>query len=177
MGGITTPLPEERGVVIDNQLVRVQFIACSLSARQRLTLPHGELRPFHQKSTCLTQLTLGPYVMQIWPRNTPESGVNEFCELHPVGCGIKLQIQPGSYNSAGALRFAPASISRWEISISRLGNDEKHFQMGNGARVRQSGLSFAFLSQTGLLFAGPGFHEARNRRGEAQVPHALDPEP
>ena len=27
------------------------------------------VRPFHQKSTCLTQLTLGPHVVQIWPRN------------------------------------------------------------------------------------------------------------
>ena len=27
---------------------------------------HGGVRPFHQKSTCLTQLTLGPYVVQNW---------------------------------------------------------------------------------------------------------------
>jgi len=32
------------------------------------TLPHGGVRPFHQKSTCLTQLTLGRYVVQIWSR-------------------------------------------------------------------------------------------------------------
>ena len=32
-------------------------------------LPHGGLRPFHQKSTCITQLTLGPNAVQIWPRN------------------------------------------------------------------------------------------------------------
>ena len=31
-------------------------------------------RPFHQKSSCLTQLTLGPYVVQIWSRNTPQTG-------------------------------------------------------------------------------------------------------
>ena len=30
--------------------------------------PHGGVRPFHQKSTCLTQITLGPYVVQIWSR-------------------------------------------------------------------------------------------------------------
>jgi len=32
-------------------------------------LPHVGVRPFHQKSTCLTQLTLGPYVVQIWSRD------------------------------------------------------------------------------------------------------------
>ena len=30
--------------------------------------PHGGLRPFHQKSTCLTQLTLVPYVVRMWSR-------------------------------------------------------------------------------------------------------------
>ena len=34
--------------------------------------PHGGVRTFHQKSTCLTQLTFGPYVVQIWSRN-PQS--------------------------------------------------------------------------------------------------------
>ena len=33
-------------------------------------LPHGGLRPLHRKSTCLTRLTLGPCVVQIWLRNT-----------------------------------------------------------------------------------------------------------
>jgi len=31
--------------------------------------PHGGVRPFHQKSTCLKQLTLEPCVVQIWSRN------------------------------------------------------------------------------------------------------------
>ena len=35
----------------------------------RLLQPHGGARPFHQKSTYLTQLTLGPYAVQIWSRN------------------------------------------------------------------------------------------------------------
>ena len=34
--------------------------------------PHGRVRPFHQKSTCITQLTLGPIEVQIWSRNTLE---------------------------------------------------------------------------------------------------------
>ena len=36
----------------------------------RITCPHGGARPFHQK---VTQLTLGPFVMQIWSRNTPKT--------------------------------------------------------------------------------------------------------
>ena len=31
-------------------------------------LPHGGVRLFHQKSTCLKQLTLGTHVLQIWSR-------------------------------------------------------------------------------------------------------------
>ena len=46
--------------------------------------PHGGVRPFHQKSSCLTQLTLGTYVVQIWSRNTPESGPNETFVLYRV---------------------------------------------------------------------------------------------
>ena len=32
-------------------------------------VPHGGVRPFHPKSTCLTQLNLGPDVVQIWSRD------------------------------------------------------------------------------------------------------------
>jgi hypothetical protein len=38
---------------------------------------HGGRRPFHQKSTCTTQLILWPYVMQIWSRNTLDSRGHE----------------------------------------------------------------------------------------------------
>ena len=38
---------------------------------------HGGVRPFHEKSTCTTQLTSRPYVVQIWSRNTPNFGPNE----------------------------------------------------------------------------------------------------
>ena len=31
--------------------------------------PHGGVRPFNRKSTCITQLTLEPYGVQIWSRN------------------------------------------------------------------------------------------------------------
>jgi len=30
--------------------------------------PHDGVRPFHQKSTCITKLTLGPCVVRIWSR-------------------------------------------------------------------------------------------------------------
>ena len=36
--------------------------------------PHGGVRPFHQKSTCLTRLTLGSYVVQIWSRDPRNLG-------------------------------------------------------------------------------------------------------
>jgi len=49
--------------------------------------PHGGVRPFHQKSTCHAQLTLEPYVVQTWSRNTPESGPNETFVLHLVDGG------------------------------------------------------------------------------------------
>ena len=48
-------------------------------------VPPGGVHRFHQKSTCLTQLTLGPYVVQIWSRSTPEYEVNENFALHRVG--------------------------------------------------------------------------------------------
>jgi len=38
-----------------------------------LSNPHGGVRPFQQKSSCLTQLTLGPNVEQLWSRNVRKS--------------------------------------------------------------------------------------------------------
>ena len=40
--------------------------------------------PFIQKSTCLTQLTLGPNVVQIWSRYTLKSSGNETLEVYRV---------------------------------------------------------------------------------------------
>ena len=37
-------------------------------------VPHGGVRPFHQKSTCLTNLTFEPCVVQIWSRTPRFSG-------------------------------------------------------------------------------------------------------
>jgi hypothetical protein len=44
----------------------------------------GGVRPFHQKSTCLTQSTSESYVVQIWSRNTPRPGPTETCVAHRV---------------------------------------------------------------------------------------------
>ena len=38
-----------------------------------MATPHGGARPFHQKTTCLTQSTSGPYVVQIWSRHDRKS--------------------------------------------------------------------------------------------------------
>ena len=72
-------------------------------------LPHGGVRPFLQKSTCLTQLTLGPYEVQIWSRNTPESGVNETLVLHRVEGGVDVMSYEGGYKAAWKREFKPAS--------------------------------------------------------------------
>ena len=45
-----------------------------------LPMPHGGVRPFLQKSTCLHKSTLE----SIWSRITPESGVNQILVLHRV---------------------------------------------------------------------------------------------
>ena len=55
-----------------------------LLALQVRHLSHGGVRPFHQKSACLTQLTLGLYAVRIWSRNTPESGPNKTFVRHHV---------------------------------------------------------------------------------------------
>ena len=52
--------------------------------RPSILIPHGGVRPFIQKSTCLEQSTLEPHVLQIWSRITPESGVNQILVLHRV---------------------------------------------------------------------------------------------
>ena len=36
--------------------------------RCELQDPHGGLRPLHQRSTCITQLICGPFLVRIWPR-------------------------------------------------------------------------------------------------------------
>ena len=52
--------------------------------------PHGGVRTIHQKSTCLTQSSLGPDVVQIWSRYAPCFGHNETRVVHQVGNGENL---------------------------------------------------------------------------------------
>ena len=60
-----------------------QLRADALRTRLRSdVIPHGGVRNFRQKSTCITQLTRGPYVVQIRPRSTPKSGPNKTLLLH-----------------------------------------------------------------------------------------------
>jgi len=51
-------------------------------------VPHGGLRPFHQWSNCITQLTLGPYVVQIWSHNTLKFWGNKPRVLHRLGTNV-----------------------------------------------------------------------------------------
>ena len=44
----------------------------------------GGVRPFHQKSTCLTQLILESYVVHIRSRDSPDYGTNKTLVLHRV---------------------------------------------------------------------------------------------
>jgi len=73
--------------------------------------PHGGLRPVHPKSTCLTQLTLWPFVEQIWPRNTPESGVNETRVLHRVGGETGDETTMATGNVSGGMTLERCTIT------------------------------------------------------------------
>ena len=42
-----------------------------LSGSGGIESPHGGLRPVHQKSTCLSQSTSGPYVVRCWSHCPP----------------------------------------------------------------------------------------------------------
>ena len=44
--------------------------------------PHGGEGPVHQQSTCITQFTLGPCVVQIWSRNNLDLKGNETLVHH-----------------------------------------------------------------------------------------------
>ena len=48
--------------------------------------PHDGLRPFHEKSTCLKQMTLGPYVVESWSL-TPQTWGERNPRSPPCGPG------------------------------------------------------------------------------------------
>jgi len=73
------------------------MVNCQLSETGTLShYPHGRVQPFHQKSTGLMHSTLGPYVVQIWSRNSPESGPNETLVLHQVEASDKSIVGQGT---------------------------------------------------------------------------------
>ena len=50
-------------------------------------VPHRGVRPVYQKSTRLTQLTLGPCTVQMWPSNVRISGATELFGLRDFSLG------------------------------------------------------------------------------------------
>ena len=87
----------------------------------QLVHPHGGVRPFDQKSTCLTRLNLRPYVVQMWSRYIPESGRSETLVVHrvaPVSCAeegalLVLNIYHQSrFHSSPSIALPPNSMHR-----------------------------------------------------------------
>ena len=68
--------------------IRSRRVSSPNAKRQAVGTPHGGLRRCYQKSTCLTQLTLGPWVVKIRSRNTQES------ELTTERCSMRYTLQP-----------------------------------------------------------------------------------
>jgi hypothetical protein len=74
--------------------------------------PHGEVRPCHRKSTCLTQSTLGPYVVQMWSRNLPYLVVADV--LAGVGNNLTTRIASGE-NTSHLCRLRSRGAVMWPI--------------------------------------------------------------
>ena len=69
-----------------------------------LIIPNGGLRPVYQKSTCMMQFTLGPYVVQLRSHNTPN------CDRY-VSNGAALR------GALAALHGRPARVQSSEFSV------------------------------------------------------------
>ena len=97
--------------------------------------PHGGVRPRHQKSTCVTQSTLGPNVVKLWSRNPPDLegtklthsfGGNETLERNPRGnetlalhrVGIRTSVEPSSLEPDEAVRPAATILDKFGASSS-----------------------------------------------------------
>jgi len=76
------------------------WLHCSISGRCLLEYIIGtkseshtvDYDPFIESQLASTQLTLGPYAVHVWSRNTPESGPNETCVVHRVGVPLLLKL-------------------------------------------------------------------------------------
>ena len=72
-----------------SEIIRIKYLPeLRWRAHSEWQPPHDGLRPFHQKSICITQWTLGPYVVHIWSCNPPK-----LCEQNSrcPSCGPLIQ--------------------------------------------------------------------------------------
>ena len=90
-----------------------------------LALPHAGVRPFYEKSTCLAQSTLGPYVVKIWSRTTPKTSPHETHKAHRVG-GRQLTDQTCSRYDPGVTgaEFVPGASQTSQLLVPA-GTDER----------------------------------------------------
>ena len=64
------PAPSSVSVYLGPPSWQARALPCRVDESVPHTQPHGRARPFHEKSTCLTQSPSGPYVVQIWSCET-----------------------------------------------------------------------------------------------------------
>ena len=69
-----------------------------------------DYQPFIKSQPTRTQLTLRPYVVQIWSRHPPESGVNENIVVHPLNLSSKNRREQGRRLTLSATADANARI-------------------------------------------------------------------
>ena len=68
--------------------------------------PYVGLRPFHQKSTRITQLSVGPCVVQLLSRRGERN-------LRSPPCGILTRVEPGRCRANMASKTAKARLWPW----------------------------------------------------------------
>ena len=93
------------------------------SAGKGLAFPHAGLRTFHQKSTCITQFTSGPQVVQIWPEFWGDEKVDVLRVVgYPRGVE-KIEAPEGHLKPLHAtlFRVCPFSILRFAFRVSNFG--------------------------------------------------------
>ena len=110
-------------------------------------------------STCLTQLTLGAYVVQIWSRNTLKFRGNETFELHRVGGCIR---KHRPHLARGATPHLPQlPCCRWQKATDLLPMADL-LQMANTGLARSAAFHQPPAAHTGV---------PRSRKGHIQDSH------
>ena len=127
--------------------------------------PHGGLRPFHQKSTCITQSTFGPCVVQIWSRTSLELRGDETLVVHRAagfgfgfwvpGFGFRVQISGSGFrDSSGvddqscAAASVPSCTNRYSFQFENNYCTEMCSGSEAGSYVRL--IDFVHLATLGL---------------------------